>query len=124
MSVRALVGLVMAGGLWLAAGCGSSPHPDTGAGADQPVPETMNCADLCQRGGACAELLCNEDSHSSRYTGLGDLLASQCEAACSDGLVEANFTSTQWGCMFTSSCREAFDSDYDGCHTRSSYTCN
>ena len=48
--------------------------PDTGAGAAQAVPATRTCADLCARLGACFEVLCNEDTKSTNYDGLGDLL--------------------------------------------------
>lgn len=107
----------------LALGCGSSgaQRPDTHAGASQPVPATENCTDLCERLGACVEILCNEDSKSSRYTGLGDVLTLQCESTCADATVQSGFDGTQWQCVFQSSCRQAID--YDTCHVKSSYSC-
>ena len=113
--------LVMAVALGLAVGCGGEKRPDTGAGADQPVPPTPSCVDLCARGGDCLEVLCNEDSKSSRYTGIGDLFASACEAQCDEALIQSKITSDQWTCSFASSCRQVFD--YDSCGIDASYHC-
>lgn len=98
--------------------------PDTGYGKSEPVPPTQTCVDFCARAGECAEALCNEDSHSTRYTGLGDVLGSICEGQCSDSIVSTKITAAEWQCMFQDSCRQAFDSAYDSCHTQASYTCN
>ena len=121
MSSRSLLGVAVAGLLSFAVGCGGSTHPDTGAGANQSVPTAETCPDLCQRLGDCVEVLCNEDTKSTRYTGLGDLLASQCEASCTDDLVQSTINGTQWSCAFTSSCRKVLD--YDGCGIDGSYHC-
>jgi len=121
------------GAAWLlvvlgVAGCGDDSSedeerkPDTGYGVAQPVPGTRSCLELCGRLGDCAEHLCNEDTDSSRYDGLGGLIASQCEATCTDSLLESAFTQAQWQCLFQSSCREVFD--YDDCHAEGSYYCN
>jgi hypothetical protein len=104
-------------------GCGSSSGPpDTGYGIAHPVPAQLNCVDLCERIGDCAVHLCNEDTKSTRYTGLDSILALECEAGCTDALVQANLTSTQWQCLFQSSCRAVFGQDV--CQTDGSYTCN
>jgi hypothetical protein len=122
MNIRSLVGVAAAGLLSFAVGCGGSTrHVDTGAGANQSVPATENCADLCQRLGDCVEVLCNEDTKSTRFTGLGGLLVSQCEATCTDDLVHSTVNSTQWTCTFMSSCREVLD--YDDCGIDGSYHC-
>jgi hypothetical protein len=113
-----------------AAGCGSGdgdkdsapPKPDTGYGKAALVPSARTCTDLCTRAADCAEHLCNEDSHSSRYTGLGDILDVQCESMCTDALVNSNITTEEWQCLFQDSCRQVFD--YDTCNTQSSYYCN
>jgi hypothetical protein len=96
--------------------------PDTGVGANASVPDPRECEALCYRLGDCAEALCNEDTHSTRYTGLGDLLGSQCTSMCNPSLLE-KFTPDQWQCLFQKSCRQAID--YDDCHTGGAYyTCN
>src|SRR5690349_17895739 len=91
----ALCGLLLA-----VAGCGESRHPDSGAGAGEAVPPTINCTDLAARLGSCFEVLCNENTHSTMYTGLGDLLASQFEAQCTEDVLKAHISSTQWSCAF------------------------
>ena len=107
-----------------ALGCGSSNGgpPDTGAGAGQPVPPTLTCADLCGRIGACAEILCNEDTKSTNYTGLGDLLAQQCQLGCTDATVMSMISSGQWQCFFQSSCRAVFG--HDVCQAQGHYNCS
>jgi hypothetical protein len=114
-----------------AAGCGgggdddddaAARKPDTGYGTGQPVPDPRSCAELCNRLGDCAEALCNEDTHSTRYDGLGELLASQCTATCDESLVDTKLTADQWQCLFQKSCRQAID--YDDCRTGgASYSC-
>jgi len=96
--------------------------PDTGVGAHQIAPEVHGCEELCSRLGDCAEALCNEDTQSTRYTGLGDLLADQCVSTCDQMTVDTRITPTQWACLFEKSCRQAID--YDDCHTGGAYyTC-
>ena len=55
-----------------AATCGGSApsHPDTGYGANQPVPCTVNSTDLCTRGADCGGQLFNEGKMSTSYTAL------------------------------------------------------
>jgi hypothetical protein len=96
--------------------------PDTGYGAAQVVPATRSCNDFCARAGECAAALCDEDTKSTRYDALQDLLASACDAQCSDSVLQSNVTAENWQCLFQSSCRQAFD--YDTCHTQASYYCN
>ena len=103
-------------------GAGGAPaHPDTGAGKNETVPSTRNCHDLCARFGACLVVLCNEDSSSTRFTDLGEFLAGQCEATCTDSLAQSALTPTQWSCLFMSSCRQVFE--HDVCDAESSYYC-
>jgi len=114
------------------AGCGSGdgdsgkdtapPKPDTGYGKAAVVPTTRTCTDFCTRAADCAEHLCNEDTQSSRYTGLGDVLDIQCESMCNDALVNSRITAEEWQCFFQDSCRQVFD--YDTCKTQSSYSCS
>jgi len=96
--------------------------PDTGYGKGATVPTPRTCTDLCERLADCAAQLCNEDTKSTRYDALKELLASQCDAGCTDDVVNSKITADQWQCLFQSSCREAID--YDTCHTQgASYTC-
>jgi hypothetical protein len=107
-----------------AAACGSSDpgHPDTGYGADQPVPATVNCTDLCARGADCAAQLCHEDTMSTMYTGLAQILDAECESACNDAVL-AQLTAANWQCYFTSSCRQVFGENV--CQTpNTKYSCN
>ena len=118
--MRAIVIAVLAATL----GCGSdSPpsHPDTGAGAGQPIPPTENCVDLCTRLGACVVTLCDEDTKSTQFEGLQSLLSSECVAGCTDALVMSTFNATAWSCLFQSSCRQVFE--HDVCHTQANYHC-
>ncbi len=115
------------GAIVMAIGCGSSDaprKPDTGSGAGLAPPATMNCTDFCQRVSDCAAILCDEDSMSMKYAVLGDVLAPQCEAMCTDSLLQMKFTTSQWQCIFESSCRQVIDSSYDVCHEMSSYSCH
>src|SRR5262245_12062219 len=109
--------------LAVALGCGNDPpgHPDTGAGAGEPVPTTENCVDLCARLGECVVTLCNEDTHSTQFTGLDGALALQCEATCMDSQVMTAINPTAWSCLFQLSCRQVFE--HDSCHTSASYHC-
>jgi hypothetical protein len=106
-------------------GCGDGGgerRPDTGAGANQPVPTALNCSDFCARLGDCVVTLCNEDTKSNQYDGFGGLLAAQCESTCTDSLLMSGFTPQIWQCLFQSSCRQVFD--YDTCNSDGSYYCN
>ena len=96
--------------------------PDTGYGAGQPVPDPRTCTDFCTRLGGCSATLCNEDTKSTRYDALAELIVSACEAQCTDTIVNSNITAQQWQCLFQSSCRQVLD--YDTCATGSSYFCN
>jgi hypothetical protein len=105
-------------------GCGSDgppPHPDTGAGAGQPVPATETCVDLCARLGDCVVILCDENTNSTQFEGFQDILASQCVSGCTDALVMSSINATAWSCVFQSSCRQVFE--HDVCHTQANYHC-
>jgi hypothetical protein len=106
-----------------AVGCGDSPsrHPDTGAGANQPVPPTQNCQDMCQRLADCLVILCNEDTMSTRYEGLQDLVAADCLSTCTDATVMSMVSASAWQCLFQSSCRQTLE--YQECIQPSSYHC-
>ena len=110
---------------WMLGACGggAGSKPDTGYGAMQQVPANINCVDLCQREGDCFEHLCNEDTKSTRYTGAGALLVSQCEASCTDALLMSRLASApdKWPCLFQSSCRMALGED--ACGADGSYSC-
>jgi hypothetical protein len=114
---------LLAAALALVVGCGGSGsrRPDTGVGAGEAVPPTLNCADLCTRLGECFVLLCDEDTQSTRYQGADSVLDPQCEATCADATVQATFTSSQWTCLFHSSCRQVLD--YDTCNAAGHYNC-
>lgn len=103
------------------AGCGSDEHPDTGYGANEPVPTTLTCNALCARLADCATQLCNEDTSSSNYDGLEPFLIDNCETTCTDAAVQSKFTAAEWSCTFMSSCREVLD--FDACMNDSHYTC-
>jgi hypothetical protein len=111
------------GALVVAVGCGGSEdrRPDTGAGASQPVPATLNCADMCGRLADCLVTLCNEDTNSMQFTPLGSVVEAQCVSGCTDALVMTQFSTTAWQCLFQSSCRQVLD--YDTCAVDSSYHC-
>jgi hypothetical protein len=112
------------------AGCGGGDgnddnpparKPDTGFGAAQPVPAPPTCTDLCTRLADCSAALCNEDTGSTRYDGLADILSANCDAMCADSSL-TKITAAEWQCLFQSSCRQAID--YDTCGTGASYFCN
>ena len=106
------------------AACGSSDlsHPDTGYGANQPVPATGNCTDLCTRAADCGAQLCNEDTMSTMYTELAPLPTSECESACNDTVL-AQLTPANWQCYFTSTCRQVFGENV--CQTANTkYSCS
>jgi hypothetical protein len=101
---------------------GGSGHPDTGYGANQPVPATVNCVDFCTRAADCGTQLCNEDKMTTSYTALAPAAAAGCESAC-DSTVLAQFTPTIWQCYFQSSCRALAEQNV--CHVSpAGYTCN
>ena len=104
-------------------GCGSSSDgpPDTGYGANQPVPVTETCAGLCQRLAVCVVDLCDEDTNSTRYDGIQDLFASSCEATCTDAQVQSAISPATWQCLFQDTCRQVFGED--SCHAMSQYNC-
>jgi hypothetical protein len=97
--------------------------PDTGYGANEPVPGPRECAPFCERFGDCLVALCSEDDQTSIYDGLGALVAGACEQSCNTTVLNsAEFTSAKWQCFFQSSCREVFD--YDECDLDGSYFCS
>jgi hypothetical protein len=107
-----------------AVACGSSTpgHPDTGYGANQPVPSAVNCTDFCTRGGECGAQLCNEDTMSMNYTPLASIVIAQCESVCNPTIL-AQITPAVWQCYFQSSCRQVFE--HNICDTpNTSYKCN
>jgi hypothetical protein len=103
-------------------GSASAVTPDTGYGAGETPPATENCQALCQRLGDCGAHLCDEDSMSMMYSGIGDLLATECESTCTDAEVQMKVSATQWQCFFQSSCRQVFG--YDNCHAMAHYACH
>ena len=109
--------------LVVAFGCGGSEdrRPDTGAGAGQPVPATLNCTDMCRRLAECLVTLCNEDTNSTRYTSFQGFVETDCLTTCTDALVMTQFSTQAWQCLFQSSCRQTLD--YDTCAVDSSYHC-
>jgi hypothetical protein len=115
--------LVLVAALALAAACDSDDgHPDTGAGANEPVPPTENCPDLCDRLAACVVVLCDEDSASTKYSAIEPGIRASCMASCNEAQVQSTFTSTTWSCLFQSSCRAVFGNDT--CHAMSHYNCS
>ena len=106
-----------------AVGCGgSSGHPDTGAGAHQSVPATETCMDLCQRVATCVEILCNEDTKSTRFLGAGSVLVPACLASCTDATVMSTVPPAHWTCLFESSCRQVLE--FEVCDEKASYRCS
>ena len=100
---------------------GSSGHPDTGAGAGQVPPTALpDCAGLCARFSFCAIALCNEDTHSTMYTGSHDFDL-VCAASCNDAALQA-ISSSDWQCLFQSSCRQVFE--HGACHQQAGYSCS
>ena len=102
-------------------GCSDS-HPDSGYGANKPVPATRTCSALCDRLADCSVRLCNENTSSSNYDFLESELSSQCQLNCTDAEVQSAFTAAQWSCTFTDSCRQVMEDD--SCDTDASYTCD
>lgn len=121
--------MVKGGGQWLLAfvfpavvGCGSDGSDDSGYGANQPVPATIKCSELCDRLANCVVQLCNENTSSTNYDGLELDLVAQCKLGCTDAAVQSKLTVAQWQCLFTDSCREAVE--HDSCMSDASYTCD
>jgi hypothetical protein len=104
------------------AGCGGSTgHPDTGYGANQPIPPTEDCVDLCERIASCVVDLCDEDTSSTQFQGSEAPLAYDCESTCTDSQVQSAVTPVMWQCIFTDSCRQVFGED--SCHGMGNYHC-
>jgi hypothetical protein len=104
-------------------GCDTGPpaHPDTGYGANQPVPAVENCVDACQRIGDCSAELCSEDTNNPAYAGAAAAVAASCESTCTDTEVMSAFPLATWQCIFTDSCRQVFGED--SCHAMGHYNC-
>lgn len=98
----------------------TSMHPDTGVGAGETPPPSINCTDLCLRGAYCAGQLCDEDKMSTLYAALSDQLAANCNVSCA-GATSIGVTQTQWQCLFQSSCRQVFERD--ACGIKATYSC-
>jgi hypothetical protein len=108
-------------------GCGdsgsSSPpaHVDTGVGAGETPPPTINCLDWCLRSIDCGGRLCDEDKMSTAYSALSSQLAQQCSFICASP-PPLPATQAEWQCLFQSSCRQVFE--HDACHVQSHYSCS
>jgi hypothetical protein len=114
-------GLVLAAVL---AGCGgnSGGHPDTGYGANLTVPTSETCAAFCQRSIDCTVDLCDEDTNSTSYQQFQSLWVTECQAVCTDSLIQSSIPATAWTCLFTDSCRQVFGEN--SCHVpNASYSC-
>jgi hypothetical protein len=109
-----------------AAACGGSSapsHPDTGYGANQPVPATVNCTDFCTRGADCGAHLCDEDKMTTSYTALEPIVIQECQNVGCSASVLAMITPADWQCYFQSSCRQVLE--HNACNVSpSSYMCN
>ncbi len=115
----------LAAGLLLTAALGCSQdgpgHPDTGVGANQAVPATIDCLDFCQRLSTCITELCDEDTSSTRYDAYTDLLMQSCESTCTEATLTASISQANWQCTFVESCREVLEESACG---PSSYHCS
>lgn len=119
-----MVGWIAAALFSVSLGCGQSSapkHADTGVGANQPVPATIDCADFCQRIATCSAELCDEDTGTMNYDGLVELLQQECEMACTDATLTAKLSPANWQCTFVQSCREVLQDS--ACGQASSYSC-
>jgi hypothetical protein len=103
------------------AGCDGDGSSDTGYGAGEPVPETINCTDSCRRISNCMVHLCTEDTGSNLYLDAASLEQSMCESGCKPSDLTSRVTSTMWACLFKSSCRRVFEND--ACHVKAYYHC-
>jgi hypothetical protein len=108
--------------IFVLVGCGSDEKPDSGYGANTPIPPTRTCDALCERLADCAVALCNEDTSSTKYEGLRSALKDSCELNCTDAAVQSELSAEEWTCIFTDTCREF--ADYDACMVDGSYTCD
>ncbi len=114
------------GAFMTALGCGDdgpappTMHPDTGVGAGETPPPSINCVDLCLREAYCVGQLCDEDKMSTVYTIVADQIAAECNVSCS-GVPSIGVTQTEWQCLFQSSCRQVFERD--SCATKATYSC-
>jgi hypothetical protein len=121
-ATRDLRAVALAVALFTAA-CGSGERrPDTGAGANAPVPITINCQDFCARLADCVVILCNEDTKAVNDTSAKAAVETTCLSNCMDADAQKLIPPSAWSCVFQSSCRMAFD--YDDCHGFSTYTCH
>jgi hypothetical protein len=116
-------GLALAGTAALA-GCGGSPsHPDTGYGANQTVPTSETCAAWCQRVADCGTELCDEDANSTSFQQMEPLVLAECQAVCTDSLIQSSIPAAAWTCLFTDTCRQVFGEN--SCHVpNASYKCS
>ena len=117
------MGLRMAAGVVsVLLGCGSAANPDSGYGAGEPVPLTKNCQDFCARNAECIVALCDENTSSTSYMAIHDVINSQCIASCTDAQLQAMATDASWQCYFQSTCRQVFE--HDVCKANARYTCS
>src|SRR5215471_54396 len=75
-------------------------HPDTGVGAGETAPGTVNCLDLCLREADCAAKLCDEDTMTTVFDALSDELAAQCNTGCTAAPSPPGLSAAQWQCFF------------------------
>jgi hypothetical protein len=120
--IRRRVGLWIATGLFpVLLGCDSAGYPDSGYGAAETVPPTKNCKDFCARSADCIVALCDENTSSTSYTVIHDVIDSECLASCTDAQLQAVATDASWQCFFDSSCRQVFENDV--CKANARYSC-
>ena len=122
ISRGALLGLTFGAAL-MALGCDdSAEHADTGFGGDAAVPAAIDCTALCQRSADCIVDLCDEDSNSTKFAGIGEAVKESCLNTCSDSELEAVTTQASWDCLFKSTCRQAFGENV--CNANARYSCS
>lgn len=97
-------------------------RPDTGYGANHPVPAAPSCMAFCERLTDCVIALCGEDTMSPPPAGERDLVMASCNASCEPAEGEGEIAWSILHCMFESSCREVFD--YDVCDVNGRYHCS
>ena len=126
---RAAWGALVLAAFTAALGCGDSGpptapmHPDTGVGAGDTPPATVNCVDLCLRTVYCGGQLCDEDKMTTAYSTLANQLALQCNTTCSTAPPYLGaITPAHWQCVFQSSCRQVFEQQV--CGAMSHYSCS
>ncbi len=127
VSLARAFGLLCVVSLLGPAGCGGGDDdgapprkPDTGYGKGETAPSPPTCDALCARLGECGAELCNEDTNSTRYDALAEVLTTQCNASRTAATI-AQVTDAQWQCYFGDSCRQVFD--YAECPGGGSYYC-